>query len=107
MKPGLRIKGFRGSKHFGLISEGDTLNDELSSGCLTNFATFIAAWIAGFTVTGGHTYVPFILSRKYSQLAVNPVVINNGIADALAIPTQLIVNKTLGIMRHRKHKSVV
>ena len=99
----LRGKSFRGNKKLFPFSETDTTlatADLWNAGALGRFATIAAAWLAGFTDADGNIWKPFIVSRKLSQLKVNPTtVVSNQVASVL-------VNKRVGTMRKRKVKSV-
>ena len=96
LKSPLRGSGSRGSKHFGLIAESDTLNDKLSAAALVKWETFATAYRAGFTSSDSFTYVPFIAQARpqgvpfeYQDVTGNPV-------------SATRINPVLGTMMHRK-----
>lgn len=71
---GLRGQSNRGAKHFGPIAEASTLLDEINSGEITLFATFVTAYLAGMTGADGFSYLPFIVSETKSKF--NPTTAN-------------------------------
>lgn len=103
LRTGLRGKSYRGSKKLFPFSETDTTlatADLWNAGALARFATLAAAILAGFTDATGNVWIPQVVSRKLSQLTVNPTtVIGNDV-------TSVLVNKRVGTMRKRKVKSV-
>lgn len=103
MGTGLRGKNFRGSKKLFPIGESATTvatDDILNAGALTYFGTLATGALANLTDTNGNVWTPCVLSRKLSQLRVNPTnVITNDI-------TSVAVRKSLGHMRHRQIKAV-
>lgn len=98
LKTGLRGGSYRGSKHYGPIGESDTTLDGLTAGAITRWATFQAAYLAGFTDAGGFLWLPFITSQLYSTFTLTPPVAT---VVGTAV-TSTIVNPYLGIMRRRK-----
>lgn len=99
----LRKASFRGSKRWGPLSESDTTSgssDILNAAALTRFGTLNAAILAGFTDASGDVWIPVILSRKLSQLKVNPTtVVATDVGSAL-------INKRIGRMKVREVVSV-
>lgn len=92
---GLRGASNKGGKHFGPIAESSTLLDEINSGEVTLFATFAAAYLAGFTAADGNAYLPFIVSEKgstFDPITANVVGIN---------VNQITTNVIMGMMRKR------
>jgi hypothetical protein len=103
MRTGIRGKSYRGSKHFGPMSESDSTSgtdDIWNAGCLTRLGAVAAAILAGFTDAAGNIWVPSVLSRRLSQLVSNPTTV---VANDVV---QIAVNKRIGSMRHRHVKSV-
>lgn len=102
-RTGVRGKSFRGSKHFGPLSESDTTagsSDVLNAGALTNFGAIATAALAGFTDSDGNVWSLQIVSRVLSQLRINPT---------LVVSTPVIeihTNHRIGRMRHREVASV-
>lgn len=99
----LRGKSYRGSKHFGPMSESDSTSgseDLFNAACLTRLAAINTALLTPLTDSDGNIWNFAILSRKLSQLKTNPttVVINDVTAAA--------VNKRVGSMLGRKVLSV-
>lgn len=96
---GLRGKSYRGSKHLFPIGESATTvltDDILNAAALTYFGLLSAALLAQITDSTGNVWVPSVVSKKLSQLKVNPttVVANDVISIAVA--------KRIGTMRHRR-----
>jgi hypothetical protein len=92
---GLRGQSNRGAKHFGPIAESSTLLDEINSGEITLFATFVTAYLAGITASDGFAYDPFIVSETKSKF--NPTTANVFGITA----TGVTVNTILGRMLRR------
>jgi hypothetical protein len=91
---GVRLGSNRGSKHFGPLAESSTTLDTLTSGAQTLFATFCAAWVAGFT-SDASVYTPFIVSAKQSTLKAL-------IANVVGVTmTSALTRPVVGLMRHR------
>ncbi len=102
-RTGLRGKSYRGSKHFGPLSESDTTAgtaDIFNAAALALWATAITAMLAGFTDAGGNPWVPCVLSRKLSQLRSNPTTVNAYDVTTMAL------NKRIGQMKRRAAGSV-
>jgi hypothetical protein len=92
---GLRGGSNRGAKHFGPIAEASTLLDELNSGEVTLFGTFVTAYLAGFTAADGFSYLPFIVSQTKS-------VFNSTTANVVGVTcTSVTVNTILGRVTRR------
>lgn len=92
---GYRGQSNRGSKHYGPIGESSTVLDHLSAGSLTDWATFTAAYLTGFTAGDGFVYVPFLVSAKRSTF--NPTT-----ATVVGVDiTTASVRSVLGMMRRR------
>jgi hypothetical protein len=103
LRTGLRGRSYRGSKHFGPMSESDTTagtDDVFNAGALARMATLAAAIAAPLVDALGFTWNPCILSRiPPAQYRRNPTnVITNDVA-------QVAVNKRIGSMRHRRVQS--
>lgn len=100
LKSGIRGKPYRGSKHFGPVSESDTTGDALTAPALTRFQTLGAAIIAGFTDSDGNHWLPGL---KGGVRVGSP-------AQYVFIPTTTVwtdlnaylVNGVLGTMRRRR-----
>jgi hypothetical protein len=100
MRTGLRGRQFRGSKHFGPMSESDIGDDVFNAGCLARLATIATAMLATLTDTTGNQWKLTVLSRTLSQLQFNPTtVVTNDV-------TQILVRESVGTMRGRKVESV-
>jgi hypothetical protein len=102
-RTGLRGKSYKGSKHFGPLSESDTTAgtaDLFNAAALALWATANAAILAGFTDAGGNVWIPCVLSRKLSQLRFQPTTV---VASDV---TAVLINKRIGRMRRREVKSV-
>lgn len=99
----LRGKSYRGSKHFGPLSESDTTSgaaDVLNAAALTRWRAVATAMLASFADAEGIAWYPIIVSRRLSNYAVTPCAL-------VASPVQsVLVNKRIGTMRRRKVKSV-
>lgn len=103
MRTGLRGKHYRGSKHFGPLSESDTTagaDDILNAAAVTRFTAIATAIQAGFTDSDGNVWAPVVLSKSLSQLRTNPTTIVS------TFVTQILVNQRIGRMRRREVKSV-
>lgn len=104
MKTAVRGKWAQGSKHYGPIAEDDTDGDILETAAAARFATIGTALVSGFTDAGGNVWKSTIVSigsvLHASQLSVNPTTVN---ANDV---TKMLVNQTLGTMRHRKPKTI-
>jgi hypothetical protein len=98
-----RGKSYRGGKHIAPMSESDTTSgseDIFNAACLTRLAAINTAFLAGLTDSDGNQWVAAVLSRKLSNFAVTPCVLElNDIVSAK-------VNKRIGSMLRRKVKSV-
>lgn len=98
-----RGKSYRASKHFFPLSESDTTtgtDDILNAAALARWATFNAAWLAGFTDSGGNVWTPVIFQKTISVTRTNPTFVYT-----VAI-NQLITRKSIGRMKRREVKSV-
>ena len=100
LKTAKRGPFYRGSKHFSPLSEGDSVDDVLTSGSITLFGTLKTALLAGFTDSDGNIWKPCVLSRTKSLLETNPTVVSS--EDI----TQILLNKNVGSMRRRRVKTV-
>lgn len=106
---GDRGRNYRGSWHFGPISEADTIKDEISNAApsgvgVTNWATNLKPALVASITNGTSVFKPFILSQTLSQLK-NPAVFGpTKICGSGPLLGPLPVNLTLGSMRKRKEK---
>jgi len=103
LRTGLRGRNYRGSKHLFPMSEADTTlatDDIFNAAALARLATVAAAILTGFVDGLLNVWVPCVLSRSLSQLKLNPTTVTTNDVNATA------VNKRVGVMRHRKVKSV-
>lgn len=103
LRSALRGKHYRGSKHFGPLSESDTTapnEDILNAGAIANFGGIGTAILGGFTDADGNVWVPVVLSRSLSQLLVNPTTVVA--VDVVSAS----LNKRVGRLRRREVKSV-
>ena len=94
-----RGREFRGSKHFGPISDADQTGDEITPGKVAAWQAFAAVLAAPFSSITG-TYQPVVVSRKLSQYQKDPTTIVGSDVNGVS------VNLTLGTMRRRKEKTV-
>lgn len=100
IKTGYRGKNGRGAKHFGPLSNADSVGNTLTSGAITAWQAAMAAYLAGFVDAGANQWLPVIFSRKLSFIKSNPTtVFTNDV-------TRVVLNKTLGTMRRRKIRTV-
>lgn len=103
LQTGLRGKSYRGGSHLGPLSEADSTSgtdDLLNAGALTRFGAIATPLLAGFTDANGNVWVPSVVSRVLSQLAVNPTtVVANDVISVL-------INKRIGRMKNREVRSV-
>jgi hypothetical protein len=103
LRTGLRGKSYRGGKHFGPLSESDTTagtDDLLNTAAITRWQGIGNAINTAMADASGNTWTPFVVSRKLSQLKVNPVAIVG------ANVVQAALNKRVGRMKRREVKSV-
>lgn len=100
LKTLLRGRSWKGSKHFSPLTEADVSKDDLVPAAAAAWKTVAASIVAPMTLSG-QTLVPCILSRKNSQLVVDPVTI-----QAAGISTYLL-NSTVGTLRKRKEKTEI
>ena len=103
MRTGLRGRSYRGSKHFGPLSEADTTiagEDVFNAAALVRWGAVVTAINGGFTDANGNLWLPTVISRKLSTLRTNPtnVVVN--------VVNQIVLNKRIGRLRRREVKSL-
>lgn len=101
LNTGIRGKSFRGSKHFGPLSESDAAGDDLNAGAITNWTnTAVAIFGSPFILSDGtgNTFQCCVLSTLLSKLT--PPSIQFTGADVLSAT----LNHTIGTMRRRKEK---
>jgi hypothetical protein len=97
METGVRGRNFRGSKHFGGLSESDSDGgDEWKAGTLTNWSSPASTMGTTITDSGGYSYVPCVLSPTLSGIFQTPPFFTG--ADV----TLCSVNPVIGTMRRRK-----
>jgi len=94
-----RGRNFRGGKHFGPITEADTLKDELTAAKLTAWQT-VAAALDNDLTDGTWNVRPIVFSPTLSQTRTNPTKLVG------AEVTGVLVNKNIGTMRRRREKTV-
>lgn len=94
-----RGRSYKGSKHFGPLSEVDTTQNVLTGAGLARWRTVRDAVGLSFTADTSNIWQATIVSRKLSQLAVNPT---NVVWTAALVP---ILNLTVGTMRKRREKT--
>ncbi len=76
----VRGRSAHGRKFFGLVAESDTTSDGLISAAVTRYQAILTAYLGGFTDPLGNVWVPIIVSRKQSQLKINPcTVVSNDV----------------------------
>lgn len=100
LQTGLRGRSFRGAKHFGPASEVDTTNDILVGAGLGRWNAVKAAVLSALVDANGNTWIPQVLSRKLSQLRVNPTTV---VANDITL-VQLDLN--VGTMRRRRSRTI-
>lgn len=103
IRTALRGKMYRGSKHYFPLSESDTTSgsdDILNAAALARWATFLTAWLGGFTDGGGNVWTPVLLQKTSSQTRTNPTVVN------VTPIAQMIPRKSIGRMKRREVSSV-
>ncbi len=106
---GDRGRNYRGSWHFGPVSEADTLKDEITNAApsgvgVTNWATNLKPALVASITNGASVFKPFILSQSISQLK-NPAEFGPlNIKGSGPLVGPLPVNLTLGTMRKRKER---
>lgn len=102
-RTGIRGKSYRGGKHLGPMSEGDTTlltEDTFNAAALTRLGAVATAALGNLTDSTGNVWVPCVLSRFLSTLTTNPTtVVKNDIVS-------ILINKRPGWMRHRRVASV-
>lgn len=99
LKTGFRGRVNRGSKHLGPVAESATLLDSLNPTALTAWATFCAAYLAGFTDATSTLWTPYLVSQSQSVFTPNTAyVIGNPI-------TEITTNTLLGVMKRRRQRA--
>jgi hypothetical protein len=99
-KTGIRGKSYRGSNHFGPISEADTTLDQLTGAGLTLWQNLQAAMALTMAAAGGAQAVsPAVFSPTLSPKPVTiPTLVNTQV-------TSTLLNLTIGTMRKRKERT--
>jgi len=98
-----RGRRYQGMKHYGGVPEAHTDKDILVTVAGQGLAKWIllaAATFTGFTDSDGNIWTPVVMSRKYSQLAVNPTSVD------WADVKEVLLNKNIGTMRSRRVATV-
>lgn len=96
-----RGKSGRGFRHFAGVNESDTTQDILTGAGLARWQAVRDATKLGLTDANGSTYVPFLLSKSWSQIITTPVSIYGyDVVNAK-------LNTVVAVMRRRKAKSVL
>ena len=99
LQSGLRGKSYRGNYKLGPPGESATTvgtDDILNAGAITYFGNVASAVLGGFTDADGNIWVPSIVSKKLSQLAINPTFV------FYSDVTTIKVNKRVSEMKRRK-----
>jgi len=96
LRTGNRGKSYRGSKHFAGLNEIDTTGDVLTGAGLTRWQTLQTAVAANIVDALNNVWTPTVVSRKLSQLVLNPTTV---VANDV---TQVLINKSVGTMRRRR-----
>lgn len=96
----LRGRSYRGSKHFGPASEVDTTNDLLTGAGLARWQTVQTALGATLVDANGNSWVPTVLSRKFSNLSQLPIA-----AVSAEQVTGVLLDLNIGTMRKRRSKT--
>jgi hypothetical protein len=103
LRTALKGKSYRGGKHFGPLSEADTTlgtEDIFNAAAIVRWGAVVTALSTPLVDASGNTWVLEILSKKLSQLLINPTtVISNDVVSFL-------LNKRIGRLRRRERKSV-
>jgi len=103
MRTGLRGRSYRGSKHFGPLSEADATNpnpDIMNAASLALWTAVATAMTTALVDANGNTWNPCIMSRTLSKTTPNPTtIVTNDV-------TLILVNKRFGRMKKREVKSV-
>jgi len=95
-----RGRSFRGSKHFGGLSESDTDGgDELSTTTIGNWATALTQLAANMTDSGSYTYNPCVLSGTLSNVLGTPPSFTGATVSSVSL------NHIIGTMRRRKERT--
>lgn len=90
----------RGRKHYGPIAEADVADDCLDASGIALWGTVKTNLLAGFTDALGNVWKPCVVSKKYSQLIVNPT-------ELFYYPvTEILLNLNIGEMGSRKVDTV-
>jgi hypothetical protein len=103
LKTGLRGKSYRGSKHYGPLSEADCTapNDDIfNAAALARMVAIATALGTALVDASGNTWVLQVVSTKLSQLLVNPTTV---VANDV---TTIQVNKRVGRLKRREAASV-
>jgi len=102
LRTGVRGRHFRGSKHFGPLSESDTTapnEDIFNAGALVLWGNVVTALAAPLADSNGNTWNLEVISTSLSQLVTNPTfVVGNDV-------TEVALNKRVGRLRRREAKS--
>lgn len=97
----LRGRNYRGSKHFGPLSEIDTTNDLLTGAGLARWNTVKAALLSALVDANGNAWLPTVLSRQKSNLKLQPIA-----QVAANEVTEVLLDLNVGTMRRRRSKTV-
>jgi len=96
----VRMTGGKGGKHFAGTSEVDTTGDILTGAGLVRWQAVRDACALTLTDASPNSWKPCIVSRKNSQLKVNPTnVVGNDVVAAL-------LDLNIGTMRRRRSTTV-
>jgi len=103
LKTGLKGKSYRGSKHFGPLSESDTTapaEDIFNAAALTRWGAVVTALGTVLVDASGNSWILQVVSTKLSQQLVNPTtIIGNDV-------NSILLNKRVGRLRRREVTSV-
>jgi hypothetical protein len=100
LRTGKRGREYRGAKRFPAVNEIDTTGDVLTGAGLARWQA-VGAGVGTTLIDGlGNSWIPSVVSRKLSQLSINPVTV---IANDVTV---VLLNKNPGFMRRRKVKTV-
>ena len=97
----LRGRSYRGSKHFGPASEVDTTNDILTGAGLARWQSVRNGLLATMVDASGNSWVPTVLSRKFSNLTQLPIA-----AVSAEQITGVLLDLNIGTMRKRRSKTI-
>jgi len=103
LRTNLRGQNYRGSKHFGPLSEADATTpdaDVLNAAAITRFSDLITAMATTIVDGTPNSWKLEVLSRNLSKLKKNPTTVTATVVNAI------LLNKRIGRLRRREPRSV-